>query len=419
MRRSVALALGLALLGAACARGGGDGGSEAQEEAPAAPVKVGLLYTVTGQGGEFAQAALGSAELARQTAEEDGLSVEIVAEDYGGQARRAARLADRLAGRGVAGIVVASDDPNLAGALRDFDRVPVLYALLSDDRALPPRSSHFRVTPSNLLQARKLAQYLVEERNLARIAILHDSTPFGVEGAGNIDAALRDMGAEVVLRHQFRIGKDVSTPVTHAGQLGAQALVVWTRDVGEAGRITIQTQKAAQGYQLVLSGNLATFSYGKNASSQVVPVAFRDGIISVGTWAGPWFDVPEMRGFYEEFRAANNAPAPFQAVQVHDGVLVLAEAARDAGASDAGAVIDALEEIDAFRGAGVPLSFSPDSHEGVGMEDMAILAFTKDQDSGGGDLAPDIATGGGFFTIDTATATLPEDLAYVLEGLPR
>jgi hypothetical protein len=52
------------------------------------------------------------------------------------------------------------------------------------------------------------------------------------------------------------------------------------------------------------------------------------------------------------------------------------------------------------------------------MEDMAILAFTKDQASAGGDFAPEVSTGGGFFTIDAQTITLPSELGYLLEGLP-
>jgi ABC-type branched-subunit amino acid transport system substrate-binding protein len=175
--------------------------------------------------------------------------------------------------------------------------------------------------------------------------------------------------------------------------------------------------KANQGYQLVLSGNLATFDYGKNAASQVTPVAFRDGILSVGTWAGPWFDLDRIKGFFERFRETNNVEAPFQAVQVYDAILLLAKAAEEAGGSGSGSVASALEEIRDFQGAGVPISFSANDHEGIGLEDMAILAFTKDQTAAGGEFAPDISTGGGFFTIDTRTVTLPSEIAYLTEGL--
>lgn len=419
MRIRAALALALATLVTAACEQTGDGPSAAPTPGPTASAdgpKVGLLYTISDVGGEFAQAALGAAALATEDATAQGRPIEILDRDYAGNARRASQLVQELADQGVAGIVVASDDPALVPALQGFDAVPVVHALLPDDDAVAADTA-FRVAPSNRLQAEKLASYLVEDRGLDRIAILHDDSPFGVEGGGDIEEALDDQGATVVLRQPFKVGSDIHTPVMHAGQLDADALVLWTRENGEAGRITIEMHKANQGYQLVLSGNLATFDYGKNAASQVTPVAFRDGILSVGTWAGPWFDLDRIRGFFERFRETNNVEAPFQTVQVYDGLLLLAKAAREAGSSDPAAITRALEGIRDFEGAGVPISFSPTDHEGIGMEDMAILAFTKDQASAGGEFAPGISTGGGFFTINTATVTLPSELAYLTEGL--
>ena len=415
-RRAVGL-LAVALLAGACDDAGTEPTAGPTAGATPAPVRIGLLYTISDVGGEFAQAALGSSVLATDDAAERGTPIEVLDRDYAGNAKRAGQMAQELADEGVAGIVVASDDPALVPALSGFDAVPVVHALLPDDDATTSETA-FRVAPSNRLQAEKLASYLVEDRGLDRIAILHDDTPFGVEGGDDIEDALDEQGAAVVLRQSFKVGSDIHTPVMHAGQLDADALVLWTRENGEAGRITIEIHKADQGYQLVLSGNLATFDYGKNAASQVTPVAFRDGILSVGTWAGPWFELDRIRGFFERFRETNNVEAPFQAVQVYDAILLLARAARDAGGEDPAAVARALEDTRDFEGAGVPISFSRDDHEGIGMEDMAILSFTKDQASAGGDFAPDISTGGGFFTINTSTVTLPSELAYLTEGLP-
>lgn len=419
MRARAALVLGLMLLATACEETAAPptAGPTGSPGATPGGTRIGLLYTISDVGGEFAQAALGSAVLATEDAEERGIPIEVLDRDYAGNAKRAGQIAQELADQGVAGIVVASDDPALVPALSGFDAVPVVHALLPDDDAIAEEMA-FRVAPSNRLQAEKLAGYLVEDRGLDRVAILHDDSPFGVEGGGDIEEALEEQGAAVVLRQSFKVGSDIHTPVMHAGQLGADALVLWTRENGEAGRITIEMHKANQGYQLVLSGNLATFDYGKNAASQVTPVAFRDGILSVGTWAGPWFDLDRIRGFFERFQETNNVEAPFQAVQVYDAILLLARAAREADGEDPAAVARALEDTRDFEGAGVPISFSPEDHEGIGMEDMAILSFTKDQAAAGGDFAPDISTGGGFFTINSGTVTLPSEIAYLTEGLP-
>ena len=416
MRFRAAILGGLILLGTACEDTGGSpsAGPTPGPTTSAGGTKIGLLYTISDIGGEFAQAALGASALA---VEDAAAPIEVLDRDYAGNAKRAGQLAQELADEGAVGIVVASDDPALVPVLGDFDAVPVVHALLADDDAIEAPNA-FRVAPSNRLQAAKLAEYLVGVRGLDRIAILHDDSPFGLEGGDDIEAALDDQGATVVVRDAFKVGADIHTTIMHAGQLDADALIVWTRDNGEAGRITIEMHKANQGYQLVLSGNLATFDYGKNAASQVTPVAFRDGILSVGTWAGPWFDLDRIRGFFERFRETNNVEAPFQAVQVYDGLLLLAKAARDTGSSDPAAVAQALEATRDFEGAGVPVSFSPNDHEGIGMEDMAILSFTKDQASAGGEFAPEVSTGGGFFTINSQTITLPSELAYLLAGLP-
>jgi ABC-type branched-subunit amino acid transport system substrate-binding protein len=411
--RRLALTLALFALGAA-ACGNGDGG---EAGAGGGKATVGLLYTTSGQGGELAQAALGTAELVTADAEADGIELKVVSADYGGEARQVQSMTQQLVDKGASGIVVATDDPDVARALRDFDEVPLLYAQISEDDAVGEGTPAFRLAPSNRLQARKMADYLVDDRGYERIAILHDNTPFGREGAADLRAALGPLGADVVMDWEFKPGGDIHTPVMYAGQQSAQALVLWAQSAAEAGRITIEIQKAGQSYQLALSGSLATADYGKNASSQVVPVAFRDGVLSVGTWAGPWFaDAPKIGAFFSRFKSEQNALAPVQALQIYDGLLLLAGAA--AADPDPVAVVRALERTRDFEGAGAPLSFSAQSHEGVGLEDMAMWGFTRSQESAGGEFFPAVDTGGGFFTIIPASAQLPEKYSYLVAELP-
>ena len=420
MRRALVILAAVATLAAACGDAADTGqpqpGPTGTDGTPAPDAIVGLLYTVGGQGGEFAQAALGVADLVIADAKEDGVNLAVESADYEGEPKKALSLARDLADRGAVGIVVASDDPAVAEQLASFDEVPLLYALVADDDAVTEGSPSFRLTPSNQLQAQKMAEFLIDHRGYDRIAILHDASEFGREGAADLENELGFAGADVVLTAEFRPGGDIHTPVSHAGQLDAQALVVWSKSTAEAGRITIDVHESSQSYQLVLSGNLATASYGKNASSQVVPVAFRNGILSVGTWAGPWFAEQESIGeFFSRFKAEQNAFAPVQAIQVYDGLLLLARAAVETG-GDPAAVAAEIESTRNFRGVGAPMSFSPTDHEGIGFEDMAMWGFTRDQQSDGGQFFPEVETGGGFFTIVPASVTLPDAFAYLITG---
>jgi branched-chain amino acid transport system substrate-binding protein len=266
------------------------------------------------------------------------------------------------------------------------------------------------------MQATVLVRFLVEHRKYKRVAVLADDTPFGEEGAADVLRALRSAGATPVLDARFTPGRDVHTPVARAGQLNADAMIVWTGSEGEASRIVVETQKMGFAYQLALSGNLANSTFAKNATAQVTPVAFRDGILSVGPWAGPWFRLQRIVSFYRSFQTENSALAPVQAAQVYDATLALARAARERGTTPAD-LIEGVESLRSFTGAGVPLSFSPENHDGMDESDLAVWGFTKDQSAAGGEFFPEVDTGGGFFTVVNASLNLPEDLRFLARGL--
>jgi ABC-type branched-subunit amino acid transport system substrate-binding protein len=295
-----------------------------------------------------------------------------------------------------------------------------LYPVSSDDSLLTGAGNAFRFGPSNKAQAGKLVNYLIEHRKYRRIAVLSDNTNYGKEGRADLTEALAGAGVTPVMDETFVPGRDIHTAVSHAGQLNCDAMIVWAFSESEAARIVVDVQKQNFAYQIALSGNLANDTFAKNASAQVTPVAFRDGILSVGPWAGPWFRLKRIFDFYNGFKSENSALAPVQAASVYDAVLALVAAARSNGVtpSDLTTGIEALHD---FAGAGVPLTFGPDKHDGIDPEDLAVYGFTKDQGSAGGDFAPDVDTGGGFFTIVNASVTLPKNVAFLApapEGTP-
>lgn len=387
------------------------------EQAPSDPItlRLGLLYTTGGKGGALASAVLGSASLAVEAAAERfNVTLELVDADYAGDLEELLPAeVDRLRGESDA-IVVATDDPAVAPALDGIRELPVVHAFIADDGLIEGKANAFRVAPTNRLAARTLIEHLVERREYDRIALLTDDTDFGTEGARDLRAALADAGVEPVVDRTFEPGGDIHTPVMDAGGRGAQALVIWVDSPGEAARIVVEAHRMRWAYQIVLSPNLATETFAKNASAQVTPVAFRDGMLSVGTWAGPWFNLARIIDFYTTFRTQNSALAPVSAATVFDAIMALAAAAREAGGADTGAMVRALEALEEFEGAGVPITFTADDHEGIDRNDMAILGFTKSQDSAGGEFFPEVDTGGGFFTVVSESLRLPERYAFLV-----
>ncbi|MFY9586069.1 MAG: ABC transporter substrate-binding protein [Actinomycetota bacterium] len=398
---SVAIALATLLVFVACTSKSDKKGAKAES----VKLRVGVLFTTSGEGGDLAQAVLGGTKLAADDAKGDKISVEFVQADYAGDPKLVAKAVASLQGKTDA-IIVGTPDPVVLPALEKITDVPVIHALIGGDE-VADRDNVFSLGPSDALQAEKLADYLVEARKYKRLVLITDDTEYGRAGKSAMEGALEAAGVSPKGSLVFKPGGDIHTPVARAGQLNADAVIVWVFSPSEAARIVVEVQKMGFGYQLALSGNQATATFAKNASAQVTPVAFRDGMLSVGPWAGPWFNLGRIIGFYTRFQTENSAQAPVQAAAFYDAMAVLARAARDAGGAAGADLIRGLEKINDFEGAGVPITFGAGAHEGIALDDLGIYGYTKDQDSAGGHFFPDVDTGGGFFTIVTESLTLP------------
>lgn len=404
--RAAALATLIVAL-ASCTSASGKKGAKSET----VKLRVGVLFTTSGEGGDLAQSVLGATKLAADDAKDDKVEIEFVQADYAGDPKLIAKAVNSLKGKTDA-IVVGTPDPAVLPALDEISDVPIIHTLIGGD-AVADRDNVFSLAPSNTLQAQKMADYLVKQRKYRRLVVLTDKTEFGREGKLAVDRALTDVGRKPKLSLTFTPGGDIHTPVAQAGQVDADAMIVWVFSPSEASRIVVEVQKASFGFQLAMSGNLATSTFAKNASAQVTPVAFRDGMLSVGPWAGPWFNLRRIISFYTRFQSENSAQAPVQAAAFYDAVATLTRAARTAGSAAGSDLTAGLEKIDDFEGAGVPVTFGAGHHEGIDLDDLGVYGYTKDQDSAGGDYFPDVDTGGGFFTIVSESLRLPQRYRFL------
>jgi ABC-type branched-subunit amino acid transport system substrate-binding protein len=397
---------------AALALGACTGSKKEAKKAEEVKLRIGVLFTTGGQGGDLASAVLGSAKLAADAAAKNKVKIETVEADYAGDIKRVPSALAALRDK-VDAVVVGTDDPAVLPQLAALESVPIVHAFITADAAIGDATNVFRVAPTNQMQASSIARFLTEKRKYAKVGIVSDDTAFGREGLADLQGALAAVGVTPDPVVTFTPGGDIHTPVARLGGRGVDAAIVWVASPGEAARIVVETHRMEFAYQIVLSGNLATLTFAKNASSQVTPVAFREGMLSVGTWAGPWFTLPRIVDFFTEFQKQNSALAPVQAASVYDAFLALASAAQDGSSAAASDLVEGLEKLRDFEGAGVPVTFGSGKHEGLDADDMALLAFTKEQASAGGDFAPDVDTGGGFFTIVASSLALPPKYAFL------
>lgn len=370
-----------------------------------ADVKVGLLITTGGQGGELAGPSIGAAGVAADHIKKDSRrQVKIEQADYAGDLAAAPALAAELAGK-IDVLIVGTDDPAVLPALATLS-VPMIHAYITSD-GITSRDNVFRVTAPNSLQAKRLAEFLVDERELSRIAVVFESTEYGGKGAALIEAAVSSAGGTLVASEQFETGGDIHTPLAVADEETAQAVIIWTDNAAEASRAVIDIHKSSYAYQIALPGNVAAPQFGKNAVAQVVPTAFKEGILSVGPWAGPWLRTERVKRFFKDFEKKQSDVAPVRTSVVYDAVL-LASAAKSGGD-----IKQSLRGLKDFTGAGVPITFDA-NREGIDATDIWAWGFTKSKNGAGAEFFPAVDTGGGFFTLIPRGLKVPAKFAHEL-----
>jgi ABC-type branched-subunit amino acid transport system substrate-binding protein len=247
------------------------------------------------------------------------------------------------------------------------------------------RPNVFRIAPTDRGISYRLAEYLIPKG--LRVALMTDDSGYGQEGR---EALARSFGSNpeaVAVRLQLpAAAADLSPQVLRARRSGATALLVWAQPATIAKVLTaartrgwdvpvytppsgadpLVRQQLADHPEwvdgLVFAGGRMTAELGPeawNAFQTQFESSFGVDPVGVRTSAGERVVQP-----------------PEYAMYSYDFVRVLAAALRQAGgASDRGAVLDALNEV-TIRGAnGDERGFNERSHEGVVDDDVYFARF--------------------------------------------
>jgi ABC-type branched-subunit amino acid transport system substrate-binding protein len=239
------------------------------------------------------------------------------------------------------------------------------------------RANVFRIFPTDHGIAFRLAEYLVPKG--LRIALLHDDSDYGQQGASSLDDAFGHTPRAVAAR--------IEPPqVLRARRAGATALVVWAESPtiaavisaarGAGWQVPIYTPTA--GEDPIVRQELSdhpdwvdglTFATGRQ-TAELGPAAFLDfesryqkayGVDKVGV------TTPDGQQVIQP---------PDLAMYSYDFVNVLAAAINDAGGvGDRGRLLRSLERVSARGANGDERGFNQVNHEGVIDDDIAFMRF--------------------------------------------
>jgi len=175
------------------------------------------------------------------------------------------------------------------------------------------------------------------------VAVLHDSTNYGVSGRDDMLNQIRLQGnkLEVVTVEKFNIGdKDMTAQLVKAKSGGAQAILIW--GIGpELAAVANGMAKLGMKEPLIGGWPLSMSNYidnaGKNGDGTLMPQTFIEEPIT-----------PKAKNFIESYHKTyrmQRIPSPVSAAQGYDAVYIFAAAVKQAGSTDTHKIKEALEDL--------------------------------------------------------------------------
>lgn len=205
-----------------------------------------------------------------------------------------------------------------------------------------PDLSIFRFAAHDGIQAAMVVEEAIN-RKLTKVALLYDSTNYGVSGRDDLLAQIKAQGSklDVVATEKFNIGdKDMTAQLLKAKTAGAQAILIW--GIGpELAAVANGMDKVSLTVPLIGGWTLSMSNYidnaGKNGNGTLMPQTFIEEPITA-----------KAKSFIEGYHKAyhvDRIPSPVSAAQGYDAVYIFAAAVKQAQSTDTKKIKLALEDL--------------------------------------------------------------------------
>lgn len=373
MRRALAAAVALAVLGGCTNDGGAKG--DAVTIVVSAPISSSPW---------IADSVVRGARLAVDELNDDGKRYRLVELDHGNSVERAQANARKAVEEGAAALVTDGAGAVAVAGVSGPANLPVFVTFeggegLIDEEARP---TLFRMAPANRPMAVRLTDYLAGRK--PRIALITDDSGYGKDGRADILKAIARNDLTLTGGAEVATGADPAPQVLAARQSGADTVIVWARapvlasvvtsirsrswDVpiwsGPTAEDPVVRQQLAQHPEWLKGVGFVSF----RMTAEIGPEPFQAFRAAYEKKFGPG-TIGVTDGGREVVQPPDWAMYGYDSVKLVDAALALSKGETGA------ALIDALHQASITGANGDERSFLARNHEGVSSDDMYIAAF--------------------------------------------
>ncbi len=295
----------------------------------AQPVRIGVIDSLSGPEAPIGENLAGGYRLAAEDLRARGIPVELIWEDDGSKPQDAIRAFEKLATRdGVAGVVGPYTSASSAAVAKRAEqyRVPLLIpAAAKEDLTRQGLRWVFRLSATTDDYAAILLDLALHHGKPRTIAIVNESTDFGVSAARSARALAERRGLEVVSEESYRKGSLDHRRMLARVKSARPDLVFLVSYVADALQLMRQARELGLAPQAFLGAG-AGFATVQFASDRAVS----ENVFSSTQWTGDarW---PGARTFFARYEARFGKEPTYHAACAYASLLALGESAARAG----------------------------------------------------------------------------------------
>jgi branched-chain amino acid transport system substrate-binding protein len=357
--------------------------------APAAraaePIRIGMIVSATGPASFLGEPQKNTARMLEEDLNKAGgllgRRIEITVYDDETDATKAVTAAERLLKRDrVVTIVCPSTSGNTLALVPKMEeaKVPLVSCAAARRIVEPVHPWIFKVAPSDILAARKIFSYL-KGQGIGRIAILTASDAYGAGGREDMKELAPQMGITLVADEVYGPkDTDMTAQLTKIKGTDARALIVWGTNPGPA---VIARNRVQLGMKtpLYMSSGVASKKFielagPENAEGILLP-AGRLIVEEQVPASSPQKKV--LAGYVTEYEGRFKQPVSTFGGHADDGIMLVAQAIRNAKAAEPSAIRDALEKVQGFWGTAGEFNFSATDHAGLTEDAFVMVRITQ------------------------------------------
>jgi branched-chain amino acid transport system substrate-binding protein len=350
------------------------------------PIKLGLTISLSGGTADMGEAARDGASMAVKEINAAGgvmgRPLQLITYDDETKPEKGQENAKRLIDQDKVVAFLGPANTGVGVAQVDYVQQSQVLMLVTASAGTPvtqkfagqDKNYILRLSMVDSAQAPTIVDFLVQTKGYKKIAILHDTTAYGVSGKTDmVDRLKKKWNLDPVAVESFKIGDtDLTAQVKRAKDAGAEAIATYAL-APELAQIMKALQKAdwkpVVAGSWTLSGELFHKLAGDLVNNEVYTV------MSVHPSKSE-----KYKAFDEQIRkeAGRNNFAPV-AAQSYDGIYMLKQAIESAKSVDPKVIRDAVESLSGFKGVtNAPAQpFAKGKPEALGLKEMFMGKWVK------------------------------------------